>query len=351
MRLRTALALAVSIGALTTSAPGRAQSDADRATARTLGQEGQQALDSKDFKTAEDHFRRADNLVHAPTLMLGLARALAGEGKYVESQEAYNRIIREGIAPGAPEVFKRALDSAKKEVDEVSAKVGSVTITVRATGGGDIADAKVVLDEHPVSSASLGVQRAIDPGPHVLRVNADGYKPAELRFTATEGANINEPVALDKDLSVPATAAAVTPAPVGAETGPANGGIGAGEQPPTSGTRKILPWVAFGIGGAGLAVGAITGLMAMSKHSTLANACPNNACGPAQQNDLDSYHTLGTVSTIGFVVGGVGAAAGIVLFLTQPKAESAPAVQPVAATSFHVVPMLGPGSIGAVGRF
>src|SRR5258708_29240182 len=149
MGLRTALALVASIAALTTSAPARAQSDADRATARTLGQEGQQALEGKDFKTAEDRFRRADNLVHAPTLMLGLARALAGEGKYVESQEAYNRIIREGLPPGAPEVFKRALDSAKKEVDEVAPKVGRVTITVQATGGGDLADPKVVLDEHP----------------------------------------------------------------------------------------------------------------------------------------------------------------------------------------------------------
>src|SRR5271170_8050967 len=89
----------------TCASMAHAQSNEDRATARTLGQDGQKALDAKDYKTAEDDFRRADSLVHAPTLSLGLARALAAEGKYVDAQETYKRIIREGVAPGAPAVF------------------------------------------------------------------------------------------------------------------------------------------------------------------------------------------------------------------------------------------------------
>ena len=130
MRLSTAavsLAFAVSL-CIATSPEARAQSDADRATARSLGQEGQQAFENKDYATAEDRFRRADNMVHAPTLVLGLARSLAAEGKYVEAQESYNRIIREGLPAGAPDVFKRALADATKEVDGVTNKVGAVTI-------------------------------------------------------------------------------------------------------------------------------------------------------------------------------------------------------------------------------
>src|SRR5579862_7412259 len=109
MLSRRPLALAASLSLLLGLASGRAlaQSDGDRATARDLGRDGQAALDQKDYKTAEDRFRRADKLVHAPTLELGLARALAGEGKVMESQETYNRIVREGLAPGAPEVFKQ----------------------------------------------------------------------------------------------------------------------------------------------------------------------------------------------------------------------------------------------------
>ncbi len=274
------LAFAASLGITCLTTTGaRAQSDSDRATARQLGQQGQEALDKKDYATAEDDFRRADKMVHAPTLMLGLARALAAEGKYVESQESYNRIVRDGVAPGAPDVFRRALEDAKREVDTVSPKVAGVTITVKASGGVDIAEPTVLLDEHPINSASLGVRRAVDPGSHVLRVSADGFKPAETKFMVAEGGAVDEPVVLEKDLSAPVAAApaAGTAAPVAA-TAETSGG--------PSSSRKILPWVAFGVGGAGLVVGVVGGVLALGKHSTLSDNC-KGGCGPNESSDLE----------------------------------------------------------------
>jgi hypothetical protein len=323
------------------SGEARAQSDADRATARSLGQEGQQAFESKDYATAEDRFRRADTMVHAPTLVLGLARALAAEGKYVEAQESYNRIIREGLPPGSSDVFKRALDDAKKEVDAVSTKVGSVTITVKAAGGGDIPGPQVVLDDHPLNSASLGIKRAIDPGTHVLRATADGYKPGELRFSTTEGGTADEPLMLEKDLSAPPAVAAnptTTPAPAAATSTPDL------TTADTSKGRKVLPWVAFGVGGAGLVVGGITGILALGKHSTLKDECTSTStCPPSAQSDLDSYHSIGLVSDIGFIVAAVGGATGAILLLTQPKSTP--------TTGVTIVPTVGLGSLGATGRF
>jgi hypothetical protein len=337
-----AAALAVGLGLL---APGAlAQSDGDRATARALGQDGQQALDAKDYKTAEDRFRRADKLVHAPTLELGLARALAGVGKFVESQETYNRMVREGVSPGAPDVFKHALEDAKKEVDSVSTRVAAVTITVKAAGGVDVPDPAVTLDGQAVNSASLGVRRAIDPGTHVLHVTAQGYKPADINFPATSGANVDQPVVLEKDLT-PAPGA--TPAP--GEAPGATPVVATAAPPPESDTgpspRKasIAPWIAFGVGGAGLLVGAITGGLALGDHSTLANNCPQGACGPSEQSNLSSYHTMGAISTVGFVVAGVGAAAGVILLVTAPKSQP--------TTGFSVRPTVGFGSVGAVGSF
>jgi hypothetical protein len=325
--------------------PAFAQSDSDRATARALGTEGELALEGKDFKAAEDRFRRADSLVHAPTLMLGLARALAGQGKFVEAQEAYNRIIREGLPPAAPTAFKKALADAKTEVDGVSSKIGGATISVHATAGGDVPSAKVLLDGSPVSNASLGVRRAIDPGSHLLQVSADGFKPAEVRFDVAEGASIDQPVTLEADLSAAQPPGTVAATPMPAATG--------AEQPGAAGSskvREVLPWVAFGVGGAGLVTGAIAGGVAMGKHSDLANQCVPQPCPLSAKGQLDSYHTIATVSTVGFIVGGVGVAAGVVLLLTKPKTESAgpPASSP---TALRVVPTVGLGSIGAVGEF
>jgi hypothetical protein len=347
-----------------------AQSDEDRATARSLGQEGQEALDKRDFKTAEDRYRRADKLVHAPTLMLGLARALAGEGKYVEAQEAYNRMIREGVPPGAPDVFKKALEDAKAEVDRVAPKIGGVVITVTASGGGDASAATVVLDDHPVNTASLGVKRLIDPGGHVLKVSLQGYKAVEAKFNVPEGGSINEPIQLEKEGSKPSptpTPAATTP-PGPSDTGTAavppmgsgndntgNPDQNAQPEQPKKGGSILLPLVAFGVGGVGLIAGGITGAMASSDHSTLQNECKiqGNICPPSAKSDLDSYHTMAGISTIGFIVGGVGVAAGVVLLLIAPKAEAPVNVnaEPPKTSGVKWSPYVGPGSAGVAGTF
>ena len=267
--------------------------------------------------------------------MIGLARALAAQGKLVAAQEAYQRILRDGVPPAAPAVFAKALKEAKKEVQDVEPRLGGMTISVRATGGGDVAGVAVVLDADPVSSASLGVRRLVDPGAHVVRASAPGYKPAEIQVKVPEGGSVDAPLSLDKDAAspVPPADAAATPAPVSA-------------APPLAQGASPLPWVAFGLGAAGLGVGVVAGVLALGKHSDLAKSCTGGTCGPAQQGELDSYHSLALISTVGFIVAGVGAAGGVTLLLVQPKAESGPATG-----GLRITPVLGPGSVGAVGTF
>ena len=322
----------------------RAQSDVDRATARQLGEAGQHALEAKDYKSAEDDFRRADSLVHAPTLMLGLARALTGEGKLLEAQEAYKRIVRDGVAPGSPAVFQRALDDATKEVDAVSPRIGAVTITLKSADGQALpASAQVTWDGGPVSAATLGIKRPANPGAHTVHASCDGYRPVDLQVNVPVGGGVDAPLVLSRGEAT----AAPAPAPAGPATAlPAS-------PPPdqvsaeSSSGPGVWPWVAFGVGGAGLLVGGITGAMVISKHSDLSGKCPGGTCTTDQQSNVDSYNTLGTVSTVGFVVAGVGAAAGVTLLLVlHPKGDSAPP-----ATGMRVTPVLGPGSLGAVGVF
>jgi hypothetical protein len=103
----------------------------------------------------------------------------------------------------------------------------------------------------------------------------------------------------------------------------------------------------MGAGVVGLGVGAVTGILAIGKHSTLATECTGGDCStPAAQSDLSSYHSMGTISTIGFVAGGVLAAGGVVLYFTAPHGQSA-----APATGIRITPFVGPGSVGAVGSF
>ena len=121
------------------------------------------------------------------------------------------------------------------------------------------------------------------------------------------------------------------------------------EKPVDDGAaRRIGAYVAFGIGGVGLLIGAITGGLSLSKVSTLDEQCPDRVCTTDDQCEIDTTLTLAHVSTAGFVIGGVGAVTGLVLLLTAGSGSS---TEPVEEQGVTVRPMLGPAMVGVSGRF
>jgi len=341
-RARSLLAaIALSLSSLSSlssfSAPALAQTDSDKATARELAKEGADALEKKDFAKAADRFARADRLFHAPTLVLGLARAQVGLGKLVAAQENYHSILREELSPNAPEAFVQAATDARKELAALTPQVPWVILTV--DGASDLSKAKVTIGADAVPSAALGVKRAIDPGEHTVRVELEGYLPAEKKFSLTPGAT--ESVSLT-----------LSPAPADA---PPKSTAAPVEPPPSGGLfphQDAVGIVLLGVGSAGAVVGAVTGILALQKHKDLeAGGCTTEGCPASQQEALGSYHTLGALSTAGFITGGVGLAAGLVLVLTAPKAPKKSGAEATTGLRPVVRPYIGAGEIGVVGRF
>lgn len=321
-----ALALAASLGL--SPAVVRADEAADRATARALASEGHQALLKKDFATALDRFRRANQLVRAPTLTVGAARALTGLGRLVEAEEAYQRVLREGIEADAPLAWKRALEHAREELAELQPRLAWITVTVSGPEA-----AEVHLDDALLPPASIGVRRASDPGTRTIRATAPGYLPAEQTVVLGEGDHKSVELTLQPDPNA-AMAQAEPAAPL-----PASPVVR--EEPP-----KTAAYVALGVGGAAVIGGIVTGLMTMSTKDDLDERCPGAECDSEDRATLDRYRTVGTISAVGFGVGAVGLGAGIALLLSQPKADEArDQAKP------RVQPYIGWASIGAVGRF
>ncbi len=311
MVIRTLFIFTLALVALCWSAEASAQSEADKTTARALAVEAQQALDAERYAEAADKFGRAEKLFHAPTLVVGLARAYVGMGKYVEAMEAYNEVIREPMGSDAPEPFQQAKADAKQEIQGLEQKIGWVTLRVEGP-----TEPTVDLDGQSVSVASLGVRRAINPGDHVVRVSAGGWLTAEKSFSISAGGNEEVVVTLEEGADDPAVI------PAGGGTSPGGEGPGADTGGTAGGTSTltILGWTGIGVGGAGILVGAITGGLAMGKRGELVDNCSEaGECGPEQQSTLDSYRTMGTISTVGFIAGGVLAAAGTVLLIVAPS--------------------------------
>jgi hypothetical protein len=300
----------------------------DRATARALALEGYAALQQKDYKKAGDRFSRADELVHAPTLVVDWARSLVGLGKFVEAVERYELVIREGVAPNALKSWQQAFSDAGRELTALKPRLAWITLTVVGRS------AAVSIDGDAVPPAAVGVRRPINPGTRIIRATAHGFLPIKKTLELAEGSDSDVRLVLEPDPDAePAEPVAVPKPPPPPPPEPTGSGSG----------RRTLAYVALGVGGAGLLAGGITGGVALSYRSDL-NKTP---AAQRKQSTIDSYHLFGTISTVGFAVGAAGAVTGLVLWLTAPKAESAKG----ANNGFGVQPYLGLGTVGAVGVF
>lgn len=307
--------------------------DNTRNTARSLAGQGKEAFDAQSYARAVDLFHRAYALVPAPTIALYQAQALVKLGRLVEAEEAYIRAMRTELDAHSSEQFRVAVADAERELGELQPRIPKLVIAVTGPAAGR-PDLQVELDGKSLQAAVLGVSMPIDPGRHVLRAVASGGEPAEIRFDISE----NEQRRLEVSPVPQQVTAPITP-------------VGPATAPPSDAPKASRPWqkplaIAVGSAGvAGLATGIVTGLMAGSRHRVAERECPGRVCteGSGGAEALDSFRTLRTVSTIGYVVGGVGLAAGATLLLTAPTSA------PANASSVKV--WVSAGRVGVLGAF
>ncbi len=346
--------------ALTPTVALAQSSDADKATARDLAVEGYKALQANDYAAAADRFTHADALYHAPTVTIGLARAHVGLGKLVSAQELYSRIVQETLPPNASTAIRKAVRDAQKELDALARRIPSVVITVK---GNDAP--RVTLDGIEVRAAALGLKRPVDPGQHVITASAPGFVTSEVTMSFAEGKSESVTLELKPRQAAPRPVVAVAPAakppaatPVPTPAPPTSASTTPAPMPPSQpepapdqikangSTQKTIGVVALGVGAAGILVGGITGGLAVGKHGDITKSCPDGHCPKGSEAtynpEIDSYTTMGTISTIGFLAGGALAATGMVLMLTAPKKRT---------TQASITPLVGLGFVGAKGGF
>lgn len=93
---------------------------------------------------------------------------------------------------------------------------------------------------------------------------------------------------------------------------------------PAGSSRRMLGLTLGGVGVAGLATGAVFGVIALNKRNEIQSACGGNlgsCAAPAGSLDLDrqSERTTATVSTVAFIGGALALVGGGVLYFTAPS--------------------------------
>lgn len=335
---------ALGLAALSAAPSAQAQpaqpSAADLESARELYKEGKALRDKGDLKGALKRFKAAHAYGQTPVTGLELGKTHIALGELVEAREVLLSVGRTKVASDETEKSAAARTEAADLAEQLRGKIP--TLTVKVTGVPEGTAIQILVDGALVPAVGLGAIRKTNPGSHTVIVRASG-KEASRPATLKEGESAEVVVSMEGASAAPTGPTGPTgPGP----TGP--GGPTDGSKPaPDGGGRKIhvLTWIGAGVGVAGVGVGTVTGLMALSKASKVDSACANKVCPTSAKSDVDSGRTLATVSTIGYIAGGVGVAAAAVGFFVLSKPASA------GAAPARVQVVAGPSYLGLDGRF
>lgn len=336
-RLLTLAFVASTLGSIgvTTSTPARAEpSLSDRETARSLMDDGDAKRDKGDIKGALKSYEAADAIMHVPTTGLEVARAQAQLGLLLEARETLGRVLRLPPRPGEPPPFVAARKVAETMSAELAARIPSVTVVV--TNGEAAQTPVIVIDGEVVPPLAAQAPRKVNPGRHTVLARSGSLEKKQDIEVAEHDS---------KTVSIDLKAQAAPPVAVGGtekdHAAPASG------EP--SSLPKVLTYGGFGLGVLGIGVGTVTGLMSISKVNDVKKDCANDVCPSTRQGDIDSAKSLGTISTVAFVAGGIGVGAGIIGLVLQGK-QSPERAAPGAA-KLTVTPDVGPTSMGFHGTF
>jgi hypothetical protein len=342
MPIRRALTLASTLLFCVVSLPAAAQEDdpGTRSAGRKLAIDGIALFQKGNAVEASQKLEKAYQLVQLPSVALWSGRALEARGLLVEASERYRAAARLTVLKGDQEVQAQGKKDAARELEKLLPRIPVLVIDI-IHGSGDAPT--VTLDGKSVPPPLFGEEQPVNPGTHEIKVSAGEH--STLRQVALkEGDKKRE--SIDVNGSQPTAAAPPTvtpPAAVSTSTPATSDASSSG-----SSSRKTLAYVALAAGGAGLVVGGVTGALALGKHSSLADSsnCQGDVCLASERDAVDSLGTLRTVSSIGFIAGGVLATTGLVLLLTG-KSESAAA----ATHAPRIALRLAPQGVSLAGAF
>jgi hypothetical protein len=184
-----------------------------------------------------------------------------------------------------------------KRVEQVNETLPSIVFDVKDGTGADVGAVKIAMDGEVVADRLLGTAIAVDPGEHQFTFEIAGQPPLTKRLMIrVSEQNRRETIAFPP--SAPSVAAApLAPQPPLPTKRPLSG-------------QRIAALAAGGVGVVGVVIGSVFGLEAKSKKTAAEGFnCSNGMCPTQAGVDAwSSARTAGTVSTVAFIIGGVGLA-------------------------------------------
>lgn len=336
---RTALLIGLSLAAFAPTSvwaqePNSSEpSAADKETARTVFREGDEKFRAGDFEAAYKAFRAADEIMGVPTTGLEHARSLMMLGRLLEARDLFIKVSNRETQPDELPAQQTARDEAKALAEKLVSRIPAVKVVVVNAPAG--AEVKLRIDDIVIPPASVEFARKVDPGDHTVKAYVAGYRPVTRKISVVEQEEKVVEISLEASEE---DASLVDP---WGNTDHGSDGRGAPIMP-------TLSWIGFSVGVAGLILAIPSGIFAVSEKSSLEGQCGGNVCPQELEGDLDTAVAVAHVSTVGFVLAGLGAAVGVTGILLR---DSLPDALASTDAPFTLQPYVGVGTAGFTGSF
>jgi hypothetical protein len=245
------------------------------------------------------------------------------EDKLAHEAAAYKhlKLVLDPKAAAKPDVVKKA----QTKLDDVSMKVGTVTLTIKPEG------TQIQIAGKDVGEAPLAEPLVLDPGTYTLSFIAVGYQPKDAEVKVEAGSEAERKIELEpvKVVVRPHEDEDLEPA-----------------KPPAKPPTKLPLYIGAGATGGFILLATITGIRALGQHSTFTAAnTPGLDRLDAQDNGKSFAHL--TDAFIGGAVVAAGFTAYWYLYKYRPAARAyAAETHPV--SKVQVVPWVQPDASGFV---
>jgi len=318
--------IALGVFFVVAQAKGQPQ-DAREAEVFALYAAARAAVAQGNLNDGRAHLERAYAKLEVPTLAVALARVAWRGGDWLGAQRWYQVALELPEGPAwRGERQSGAKDAARRELLLLEGELPVVVVELAAP----MRALRITLDSQELVLSEKRVELHVNPGTHTLRVSS-GNETTVQQVVGKPGSRTHITLRVEqKGRQVPPPAVIEPRDDEPLDKKPRV--IDLRDQKPQSSTSspKASPWPTLGwmstvVGGAALVTGTVTGLVVLSKHEEYSELCPNAQCrrGAIDQDDVNNYNTLRTVSTSTLIAGSVLTAVGITILVSGPS-ESAP---------------------------
>ncbi len=306
------IAFVTALASLATSPLAHAD---DSAAAQSLFDQAKKEMAAKDYASACPKLEESLRLQEGIGTLLNLASCYEHAGKLASAWSKYLEVATRARAAGQAARAR----IGKERADALAPKLSNLVVDVPGATHPD--GLEVRRDGTVVGPAEWGVAIPADAGTHTIEASAPGHKPWSQTVVVADGATTAH-VSVGDLAPLPVSHVEATPVASAPEPSPAPPPPDVASEPEHSTkTLKIAAVVAGGLGVVGVGLGTAFGIISLGDHNDAAKVCPPpGPCMTADQADLwRKAHDAGNVSTIAFIAGGVGLAAGSVMWVVATR--------------------------------